>query len=259
MRVKDTVHFRWYKNLFIVVLLALCLISSIRYTDADFVQLASNIGQVQAFLKKLANPSFKYLPKLISPMVKTLKMSALGTAVGMLLAIPFSFLATTVVTGNRVVTNIIRFFMDVIRTIPNLLLAALLVAFLGIGEATGVFTIAVFTFGMASQLLYETIETIDLAPLEAAEAVGANRLKIAVWAVWPQITSSVASYTFYAFEINVRASTVLGYVGAGGIGVKLNEALGLFKYERVSIIILFIFVVVAVVDALSEAIRRRLN
>ena len=80
-----------------------------------------------------------------------------------------------------------------------------------------------------------------------------------VWAVWPQIASSVASYTFYAFELNVRASTVLGYVGAGGIGVKLNEALGLFKYERVSIIILFIFAVVVVVDALSEMIRRRLK
>ena len=78
-------------------------------------------------------------------------------------------------------------------------------------------------------------------------------------AIWPQITSSVVSYTFYAFELNVRASTVLGYVGAGGIGVKLNEALGLFKYERVSIIILFIFAVVVLVDALSEAIRRRLK
>lgn len=259
MRIKDTVHFQWYKNLLIVLLLVLCLVSSILYTDADFVQLASNIGQVQAFLKKLANPSFKYLPKLITPMVKTLKMSALGTAIGIFLAIPFSFLATTVVTGNQVVTSIFRFLLDVLRTIPQLLLAALLVAFLGIGEATGVFTIAIFTLGMTAQLIYESIETCDLAPLEAAEAVGANRLKIAVWCVWPQIASSVASYTFYAFEVNVRASTVLGYVGAGGIGVKLNEALGLFKYERVSIIILFIFVVVVIVDALSEAIRRRLK
>ena len=148
---------------------------------------------------------------------------------------------------------------SITRAEASKLLASLLVAIVGIGEATGVLTIAIFTFGMASQLIFESIETIDLSPVEAATAVGANKLKVAVWAIWPQITSSVVSYTFYAFELNVRASTVLGYVGAGGIGVKLNEALGLFKYERVSIIILFIFAVVVLVDALSEAIRRRLK
>lgn len=259
MKIRDTVHFQWYKTLFVVLILGVCLYSSIRYTQADFRQLAGNIGQVNAFLRKLANPDFKYLNRLVDPMVKTLKMSALGTVIGVLLAIPFAFLATTVVTENPIVTHIFRFLLNIIRTIPNLLLAALLVAIIGIGEATGVITIAIFTFGVTSQLIFETIETIDLSPLEAAKAVGANKLKIAVWAVWPQIASSVFSYTFYAFELNVRASTVLGYVGAGGIGVKLNEALGLFRYERVSIIIIFIFVVVVAVDTLSEAIRRRLK
>lgn len=259
MKIKDTVHYQWKKHLFIVLLLLLCLYGSVRCTQADFKQLAGNIGQVGVFLRKLAHPDFGYLPRLLSPMAKTLKMSALGTALGMLLAIPFSFLATEVVTGSKAITGVVRFFLNILRTIPNLLLASLLVAIVGIGEATGVLTIAIFTFGMASQLIFESIETIDMNPLEACHAVGANRLKIAVWAIWPQISSSVASYTFYAFELNVRASTVLGYVGAGGIGVKLNEALGLFKYERVSIIILFIFAVVVVVDALSEMIRRRLK
>ena len=254
MKIKDTVHFEWYKHLFIALLLLAFLYASIVSTDANFEQLAGNIGQVGVFLKKLAHPQFSYLPKLVDPMV-----SALGTALGILLAIPFAFLATTVVTDNRIITGVCRFFLNVIRTIPNLLLASLLVAIVGIGEATGVLTIAIFTFGMASQLIFESIETIDLSPVEAATAVGANKLKVAVWAIWPQITSSVVSYMFYAFELNVRASTVLGYVGAGGIGVKLNEALGLFKYERVSIIILFIFAVVVLVDALSEAIRRRLK
>ena len=259
MKIRDTVHFDWYKTLFVVLTILVCLISCIYYTKADFSQLIGNISQVGVFLRKLARPDFKYLPKLITPMVKTLKMSALGTAAGVALAIPFSFLATEVVTENRIVTGIFRLILNIIRTIPNLLLAALLVAIIGIGEATGVITIAIFTFGMISQLIYESIETIDLLPVESAKAVGANKLKIAVWAVWPQVTSSIASYTFYAFELNVRASTVWGYVGAGGIGVKLNETLGLFRYERVSVIILFIFVIVVLVDAISEAIRRRLK
>ena len=259
MKIRDTVHFDWYKHLFVLFILGVCLYASFISTEADLQQLAGNIGQVGVFLKKLANPSFKYLPKLVDPMVKTLKMSALGTAAGVALAIPFSFLATTVATENRVVTTVFRFFLNIIRTIPNLLLASLLVAVIGIGEATGVLTIAIFTFGMVSQLIFESIETIDMSPIESARAVGANRLKTAVWAIWPQISASVAGFAFYAFEVNVRASTVLGYVGAGCIGVKLNEALGLFKYERVSIIILFIFVVVAIVDAISGMIRRRLK
>ena len=145
-----------------------------------------------------------------------------------------------------------------IRTIPNLLLAALLVAVIGIGEFTGVMTIAVFTFGMVSQLIYEAIETIDYGPIEAAESIGANKVQTAVWSVFPQILNQIASYTFYALEINVRASTVLGYVGAGGIGVILNSSLALLRYDRVSVIILMILVVVIIVDGLSEAIRRRL-
>ena len=170
MKIKDTVHFEWYKHLFIALLLLAFLYASIVSTDANFEQLAGNIGQVGVFLKKLAHPQFSYLPKLVDPMVKTLKMSALGTALGILLAIPFAFLATTVVTDNRVITGVCRFFLNVIRTIPNLLLASLLVAIVGIGEATGVLTIAIFTFGMASQLIFESIETIDISPVEAATA-----------------------------------------------------------------------------------------
>ena len=104
MKIKDTVHFEWYKHLFIALLLLAFLYASIVSTDANFEQLAGNIGQVGVFLKKLANPQFSYLPKLVDPMVKTLKMSALGTALGILLAIPFAFLATTVVTDNRIIT-----------------------------------------------------------------------------------------------------------------------------------------------------------
>ena len=211
-----------------------------------------------AFMKRFLNPDFSYIPKIVGPMILTIKMSVVGTVAGVILAVPFAFLATTVVTKNSILTGIIRFFMDVIRTIPNLLLAALLVAVIGIGEFTGVMTIAVFTFGMVSQLIYEAIETIDYGPIEAAESIGANKVQTAVWSVFPQILNQIASYTFYALEINVRASTVLGYVGAGGIGVILNSSLALLRYDRVSVIILMILVVVIIVDGLSEAIRRRL-
>ena len=258
MKLKDTIHYNWYKHLFVVFLLLVCVFGSAALTEADFSEVFENADQIGIFMGRLAHPDFSYIPDILDPMVKTLKMSVVGTVIGVLFAVPFAFLATTTVTRNPVVTGIIRFFLDIIRTIPNLLLAALLVAVIGIGEATGVLTIAVFTFGMVSQLIYEAIETIDEGPIEAAESVGANKVQIAAWSIAPQILAQIASYTFYALEVNVRASTVLGYVGAGGIGVMLNSSLALLKYERVSVIILTILIVVAIVDALSEMIRRRL-
>lgn len=259
MKIKDTVHFQWYKNLFVVFIIGVGLFAGANVTDASVSEVFSNLDQMVAFLEKLSKPDFSYLPTLFVPMLKTLKMSALGTMIGMAVAIPFSFLATTVATKNPYITNVVRLFLNIIRTIPNLLLAALLVAIIGIGEVTGIISIAIFTFGMLSQLIYESIETIDFEPIEAAESIGANRLQIAIWSILPQILNTLIGYFFYAFEINVRASTVLGYVGAGGIGVALNTALGLFKYDRVSIIIISIFVVVLIVDTISNEIQRRVG
>lgn len=259
MKLKDTVHFNLYKHLLIVILIVLCFITASNAVGVDFKEVFNNTDQVLIFLKKLISPDFSYFPKLVDPLIRTLKMSILGTILGVVLAIPFSFLATTVVTKNNVLTSIIRFILNVVRTVPNMLLAAILVSMIGIGEGTGVLTITIFTFGLTAQLFYENIETIDLSALEACESVGANKFKTAVWAVWPQIIPSVISYGFYALEINIRASTVLGYVGAGGIGVILNTSLGLFKYDRVSLIILTIFVVVIIVDGLSELIRRKVS
>lgn len=259
MKIKDTVHFQWYKSFFVVFIIVVFFIGSSIMTDASLSEVFYNLGYAGDFLKELSKPDFSYLPKLIDPMIKTLKMSALGSFIGVAFAIPFSFLATTIFTKNEFVTQFFRLILNIIRTIPNLLLAALLVAIIGIGDATGVVTIAIFTFGMVSQLIFETIETIDLAPIEATESVGARKLQVAVWAIWPQIMLNVLSYFFYAFEINVRASVVLGYVGAGGIGVTLSNALGLFRYDRASLIIITIFVVVLIIDNLSEAVRRRLE
>lgn len=258
MKIKDTVHFDWYKKGMVMVILAACFAGSAVATEADFTEVFSNSSQIANFLKRLCRPDLTYLPQILDPLLMTLKISVFGTVLGVLFAVPVAFLATEVVTNNKILTLCMRFFLNVIRTIPNLLLAALAVAVIGIGEFTGVITIAIFTFGVVSQLVYESIETIDFNPVEAATAVGANRIQIAFWSIVPQVSSQIAGYIFYALEINVRASTVLGYVGAGGIGVVLNSSLALLQYERVSVIILTILITVAVVDLISESIRRKL-
>lgn len=252
----QSVHYKWYKHLFVVILILLVLHTSMRASGTNFGELVANADQMKAFLAKLAYPDFSYLPSLLMPLVRTVQMSVLATTSGVLIAIPLAFLATTTATHNRILSEIFRFLLNVIRTIPNTLLAAILVSMIGIGEGTGCLTLMIFTAGMVSQLLYEAIETVDLKPLEAAESVGANKLQIAVWAIWPQIVRPVLSYSFYALEVNIRSSTVLGYVGAGGIGIILNSSLSLFRYDRVSVVLIAIFLMVVVTDALSELCRR---
>lgn len=257
MKLKDTIHFNWYKHMFVWLILFACFLFGMRMTNASFYEVFSNMDQMVNFMRRFLKPDFYYIPEILSPMFKTIQMSIAGTVMGVFVSLPFACLATTSITRNPAVTWVTRLFLGSIRTIPTLLLAALLVGIFGIGEFTGVLTIAIFTFGMVSQLLYEAIEVIDFGPVEAAESVGANKVQIIFWTVIPQISSQIASYTLYALEVNVRASTVLGYVGAGGIGIVLNASLSLLRYDRVSVIVLMILVVVAVVDGIGERIRRR--
>lgn len=257
MKLKDTVHFKLPKQLLTLLLILIVVQSAILLTGANLFNFLGNLDQLVAFVKRLLNPDFSYIPSLIKPMLKTVQMSIAGTVLGVFFAVPFAFFATAFASENKIFSEVIRFILGIVRTIPTLLLAALLVAILGIGEVTGIATIAIFTFGMVSQLIYESIETIDLGPIEASKSVGANRLQVAVWAILPQIVPNIISYTIYAVEINVRASTILGYVGAGGIGVLLSSSLALGRYDRVSIIILMILALVFVCDFLSDVLRKR--
>jgi len=259
MKLKDTVHRNLVRNLLIFLLFVFLFGYSANLANVNFLNLFSNNRQAGAFIAQFLQPDWAFLPAIVNPLIQTIQMAVVGTVIGSLFAIPFSFLATTIVTRNVVITTICRFILSIIRTIPNLLLAALVVAFVGIGQVTGVITLSIFTFGVLSKLMYDLIETIDLSPIESAESVGANRTQIAFWTIVPQISHQIASYILYVFEINIRASTILGYVGAGGIGIVLNSSLGLFRYDRVAVIILVILVVILVIDFLGEYFRRKLS
>lgn len=256
MKRKDTIHDHLFQNILWFLLIAALFIGSGLLIESDWTEVFENRNQALFFLTEFLKPEWEYLPRLIEPMIDTMLMSILGTVMGVLFAIPAAFLGTYVVTRNHIVTYIFRFIFSLIRTIPNLLLAALFVAIVGIGEFTGVLTIAVFTFGMVSQLIFGAIETIDEKSIEADESVGATRFQIAKNAVWPQVEHNIYGYALYAFEVNIRASAVLGYVGAGGIGVMLNTALSFGQFGRVSLIILLILLMIFITSWISGYIRK---
>ena len=247
-----------WKNFIWLVLFIAVLYLSGSLSGVDMVKFFSNIDQMNVILKKMARPDWEYTSIIVKPILETIQMAIIGTTFGAIVAFPFSLFAASNVIQNRVVNGVFRFILNIIRTIPDLMLAALFVAIVGIGPVAGVISIAVFSFGMITKLFYESIETIDNGPIEAIVSSGGSKIDIIRYAITPQIMSQFMSYLLYAFEINVRASTILGYIGAGGIGVFLQRSLSQFRYDQTSIIVLVIFAVVLVIDLISNKLRERL-
>lgn len=207
---------------------------------------------------KMSNPDWSYLPAILDPIAQTIQMALVGTLIGGVAAIPVALLAAGNIVKSNIVRGLVRFVMNLTRSLPEMLLAALFVAVVGIGAFSGVCALAVFSFGMVFKLLYEAIETIDEGPIDAIRAAGANSIQVIAFAVFPQVFNQFLSFFLYTLEINVRASTVLGYLGAGGIGLYLNTTLELFRYDRTAVVILSILVVVVIVDTISNQLREAL-
>lgn len=245
-------------SLFLFVLFIVCLYGSAVISEVDLGQFFTNFTQMNVILQKMIHPDWTYLSTVIDPLLETIRMAIIGTTFGAIVALPFALLVSRNVVKNRIVNGVLRFILNIIRTIPDLMLAAVFVAIVGIGPVAGIISLAIFSFGMITKLFYEAIETIDEGPIEAITASGGNKLDIVRYAVLPQVSSHFFSYLLYAFEINVRASTVLGYIGAGGIGIYLQRSLSQFRYDQTSIIVIVIFAVVLVIDLVSNQLRERL-
>ena len=149
-------------------------------------------------------------------------------------------------------------FMNLIRTIPDLFWAVIFVASLGTGPFAGVVALTIFSFAIMSKLLSETVDAAEAGPLEAAKATGSRHMPAVRSSVFPQVLPNYVAYSLYVFELNIRASAVIGLVGAGGIGRVIEAQRAFFRFDRVLAIVIVIAIVVAVLDQISVAIRRRL-
>ena len=244
----------WAWAIFMVV----GLILSVQETNTSLSEFFANFGQFGEIFVAMAQPDWSYAGTAIPYLVETIKMAIISTVIGSALAFVYSLLIARNIIHNKVVTGVLRFIMNIIRTIPDLLLGSIFVAIVGIGPVAGICALTVFTFGVVVKLFYEAIETIDPGPSEAIKAVGGNNMNNVMFAVMPQILTYFVSYALYAFEINVRASTVLGYIGAGGIGLQLKNTLDMFQYNQTGMIILVVFIVVLIIDFVSTKAREAL-
>ncbi|MCI0425483.1 MAG: phosphonate ABC transporter, permease protein PhnE [Actinobacteria bacterium] len=197
-------------------------------------------------------------PTLASPLLETFRIAILGSLIGCLVALPVSFLASRITAPGRLSYLLDKGFMNVIRTIPDLFWAMFFVAAVSIGPFAGVLALIFFSLAIMAKLLSETIDAVDTGPLEAARATGGSHFPAVRVSVLPEVLPNYVAYALYILEINIRASVVLGLVGAGGIGRVLEAQRSFFQFDRVLAVVILIFVIVFIVDQISVALRRRL-
>ena len=243
----------------ILLIVLICTVVSVHITGFNFAILAANGKKFFDILWQMFPPNTEYLPKIWQPLWDTIKMSILGSFVGAVLAVPFAILAASNIVTNRVVVSVVRLFLSLVRTLPTLVCALIATYIFGLGTMAGTCAIAVFTFAYVGKQLFELIETVDMGPFEAMEALGATKMQAFVTAVFPQVLPAYLSVSLCCLEGNVRYASILGYVGAGGLGLIMNEKIGWREYSSVGMILIVLFVTVLVIEGLSHAVRKRLT
>ena len=204
-------------------------------------------------------PSWEFgAPTRANPLLETFRISIIASFVGCGVALPVAFMASKLTAPTNLVYLLDKGIMSLIRTVPDLFWALLFVAAVGIGPFAGALALVFFSLGIMGKLLSETVDAVDPRPLEAARSTGSTHFPAVRAAVLPQVLPNYVAYALYIFEINIRASVVIGLAGAGGIGRVLEAQRTFFRFDRVLAIIILIFVLVFVIEQVSVALRRRL-
>jgi phosphonate transport system permease protein len=226
-------------------------------TGADPVRFARGVPWMLEFLRRMLPPDVQVLPSALAGALITVEIALLGTAVAATLALPLGFVSARNVAPPRVFYPA-RAVLNLFRSVDTLVYALIFVAAVGLGPFPGVLAVVAYTTTSLAKLYSEAIEGIDPGPVDAVTATGATRLQILRYGVLPQVLPLFLSFVLYRLETNIRAATVLGFVGAGGIGFYLQTYLRMIDYPAASTALLVTIVMVMAIDALSSRLRARL-
>ncbi len=217
---------------------------------ADAPRQAADIGS------RMLPPRWSYIDALWKPLWDTINMATLGTLLAIVMAVPIAFLAARNTTPSIAFVRPIALLLIVAsRSINAIIWALVLVTVLGPGVLAGILAIAFRSIGFIAKLLYEAIEEISTEPVEAIRATGASPPQVLAWGIWPQITPAFAGISVFRWDINIREATVLGLVGAGGIGVNLESSMNTLAWPQVTLILIVILATVVLSEAVSARIR----
>jgi phosphonate transport system permease protein len=259
------------QSLLVLAIIAVLAVIAGRFGEVDLANLVDNISNFTSYFGRI-------IPKLsiahfgadvadwywnvtgwLKLLLDTVLIAYLGTLIGASLALTMAFLAAANLAPNNALRWTVKRIFEFCRTVPDLVFALMFVSAFGLGPLAGILAISIHTFGTLGKLFTEAIENIDMKPVEGVRSTGGRFIETVRFGALPQVMSSFAGYTLLRFEINVRSGSVVGMVGAGGIGQDLFVAIRKFYYTDVSAILLMIIVSVAVIDLVTERIRRRLS
>lgn len=245
----------------VLVTVGAIIIASIMEVAPSPERLSEGLPRMGNLLGRMLPPNTDpaFLMRMTQRLIETFQIAIAGTAIGIALSIPMAWASARGVTPFGPAAFLFKAVISLFRTIPDLVWALLFVAAVGLGAVAGTMTIIVDTIGFCGRFFGEAMEDAEKEPQEALDAIGASRFQVLVGAVLPDAMPSMINTSLFALEKAVRSSVVLGLVGAGGIGQELKVAFDLFQYQSASAIILSIFVVVLVMEWITDRLRAKLG
>ncbi|MCR5088661.1 MAG: phosphonate ABC transporter, permease protein PhnE [Oscillospiraceae bacterium] len=232
-------------------LLVLLLLAA-EFTGVSLSQFWSRRSHLTDIVVRMIPPAWNYIPRILAPLWVTIEMSVVGTVLGSLMALFTAPLCAANLRGSAALRHLLRSLIQILRAFPALILALAATFVLGLGAFAGTAALTLYTFAIMTRLTYEDIESAPIGPYQALCAMGAGRGRAWVRGLLPAVAPSYLTNVLYLLETNVRHSAILGYVGAGGIGILLNEKISWQEYDRVASILLGLFVAVCVIELLAS-------
>jgi phosphonate transport system permease protein len=245
-------------NIVIGIIVGLVIIASYN-VDANPVHFAEGIPNLaiiltEIFVLESLIDDLKYIPTALWAMLETLQMAFIGTVIGVAIGLPLSMLAARNLNSKFVYAPT-RALLAVIRTFPSILWALLFVIMVGLGPYAGVLAIIMYTIGFVTKLQYESIETIDSDPMDAVSSIGVSKFQLIRYVVLPESASHLLGQILYMFDYNVRQTSILGIVGAGGIGFFIINYIKFFEYGKAAMFMLVVLITVLSIDWISVKVR----
>ena len=227
------------------------------FEDTDWERMGS-IGQVLTSAGRFMGIDFSLVPNLLVPAIETFMISCLGTLLGVIICVPATWFGARNITPFKPITYPIgRLLMSISRSIHEIVWALFFVAVLGLGALPGIFAIAVRSVGFIAKMSAEAIENVELGPVDAIRATGANNFQVLLFAILPQVLPQVLGIIFFEWEINIRRSAILGLVGAGGLGLVFFRQMNTFNHHGVTTVIIAILGIIMIGEVISHYTRNR--
>lgn len=242
--------------LLLVIMLALGSTASL--VEVDLIHLLKSTGRLLDFARQLLTlPDWSYLPTLGTKLLETLAIGFLSTIFALVFSLPFGILAARNISPHSVIYHLSRNFLSLMRALPDMVWALMFVSAVGLGPLPGIMALTFVTTGFMGKFFAESIEVVDPKAIEGVKVTGSGWLQLVNFAMLPQAFPDLIGTTLYILDHNVRSATVLGLVGAGGIGYELIMSVRLFNYSQLMMIIIAIYCAVMVLDRLSNQLRSR--